>query len=103
MNTDTLLERVLDKIDDLSQNVSALNVKTDAIVQRLDKLNGSVAKHEADLNEAKLWRATHEQTCKPKISDSTILKSVALLCGTALAIFGAQVSGLTEALISLLR
>ena len=103
MNTDTLLERVLNKIDDLSVAADETGADMKAVKDHLRTLNGSVARHEQSLNESILWRATHEQSCKPKISETTILKGIAMLCGTALTIFGAQITGFAEAIISLLK
>lgn len=49
--------------------LAELKNETTNIVQRLDKLNGSVARHEGDLNTLKIADAKHE----------TVLSSVAAL------------------------
>ena len=108
--TEKQLDRLLDNVDEIKTGMTELRVQVDGISQRLDKINGSVQRHEQSLNEVKQWIAVKETTCKShliktshivaaiethrtesKFDNATVIKVAGIVSLTVLAV--AKASG----------
>ena len=81
MTNESILERLLDRSDETLKELASLCAVTKGINDRLDKLNGSVAKHEEQL------KALKEGS---QVSNQTTLKIAAMVTGAVLAITHAE-------------
>lgn len=105
-----ITERLLDRVDRMSEDIAHVKEQAVAIVQRLDKMNGSVGRHELAIQNAQTWMMTKDQHCvgqkcaqdevkralerlqdETRLSNQTIVKVALIVSATVMAI--AKVGG----------
>jgi lipopolysaccharide biosynthesis regulator YciM len=121
MSDVNLLERLLDRAEKMSEELVQVREQATAIQARLDKINGSVGRHDTTINELRVWTATKDQSCsvhlreiadlakalkehqdENQISNQTVLKIAVLAAITVMTVF--QVGGpLVEKLVGLVK
>jgi hypothetical protein len=105
----------------MSEELVQVREQVTAIVGRLDKINGSVGRHEDSIGQLKVWTATKDQSCQShlceiaglsknlrehqeesQLSNQTVLKIAVIAAVTVMTVF--QVGGpIVEKLIGLVK
>lgn len=94
MHEVNILERLLNKVDKMSDDLAKLMTEVSGINTRLDKLNGSVASHETRINEMQTQdkidvmqiETILDKMKEHNINNQTLLKIAAVIGAVVLAI-----------------